>query len=88
MLDNPHDQAAYLHDQEGRADHQRMLDEIERAHDLAEMSAGEAIADAVRHDLHVAVRAAIQWLDVPSVLRIVADEVEASDRPDDRDEPW
>lgn len=72
---------------------QARLDEEEfRRHEAAigELPADEAISIAVAQDLAAAVRHAVQWLDVPLVLRTVAAVIEAFDQeqvPHD-DEPF
>lgn len=46
----------------------------------------EAISDSERNQLAAAVRHALGWLDVPSVLHVVADTIEQfdlEDQPDD-----
>lgn len=58
---------------------------------LAELGCDEAISIAVAHDLAAAVRHAVQWLDVPLVLRTVASVIEEFDRrqaDDDYDLPF
>lgn len=72
---------------------QAILDEEEFARheeEIARMSADQAISLSVATELATAVRHAVQWLDVPTVLRTVATVVEAFDREqaDDDDEPF
>lgn len=65
---------AWLDHQAGLAD-----DELEEDR-LARMAADEAISMAVVDDLIAAVHAAVQWLDVPTVLRTVAEVIEVFDQ--------